>query len=88
MNCDNDFNIFYNNTQVKVKPFCESADLHYKVYLPQGELKVEPHTEEGGRTYWTEYSKGETVLANELGMLIDEQQNATTNSVKIPANES
>jgi len=40
MNCDNDFNIPFNHTYVKVKPFCESSDVHYKVYLVSNNLKL------------------------------------------------
>lgn len=74
MNCDNDFNIPYNNTYVKVKPFCESADIHYKVYLADTELKIQRQSDENGRYNWHEFNKGETNLARELGKLIDEQQ--------------
>ena len=73
MNCDKDFNIPFNRTYVKVKPFCESSDVHYKVYLPQGEVKVQIYTDENGLNHWREYNKGETDLAKELGKLIEEQ---------------
>jgi len=74
MNCDNDFNIPYNHTYVKVKPFCESSDVHYKVYLGENELKIQLHTDETGVHHWREFDKGETQLAKELGRLIEEQQ--------------
>ncbi len=84
MNCENDFNIPYNSTYVKVKPFCESSDVHYKVYLPQGEIKVQPYTDEAGVSRWREYEKGDTELATELGKLIEIQEGSNegiTNSV-------
>jgi len=74
MNCDNDFYVRYKRTSVKVKPFCESSDVHYKVYLPDQEVKIQSVTDEKGDVSWTEYKKGETDLANELGRLIEEQQ--------------
>lgn len=74
MNCDNDFNIPFNRTYVKVKPFCESSDIHYKVYLGEKELKIQLHTDETGVHHWHEFNKGETDLAKELGRLIEEQQ--------------
>jgi len=74
MNCDNDFYVRYNRTYVKVKPFCESSDLHYKVYLLEQEVKLQSVTDENGWVRWIEYNKGETDLANELGRLIAEQQ--------------
>lgn len=74
MNCNEDFNIPFNNTYVKVKPFCESTDLHYKVYLFEKELKIQLHTDENGKHYWRELNKGETDLAKEIGKLIEEQQ--------------
>ncbi len=74
MNCDNDFNIPYNNTYVKVKPFCESSDIHYKVYLPEGELKIWPVPAGDGSNTWFEFDKGETLLAKELGRLIEEHE--------------
>ncbi len=74
MNCDNDFNIPFNRTYVKVKPFCESTDIHYKVYLGEKELKIQLHTDENGVHRWREFDKGETDLAKELGRLIEEQQ--------------
>lgn len=74
MNCDNDFYIPFKRTYIKVKPFCESADVHYKVYLSDQEIKLHPAMGEGGLVHWTEYDKGETELAKELGSLIDEQQ--------------
>jgi hypothetical protein len=74
MNCNNDFNIPYKQTYVKVKPFCESSDVHYKVYLFEKELKIQLHKDEMGRHRWHEFNKGETDLANELGRLIEEQQ--------------
>ena len=74
MNCDDDFNIPFNHTYVKVKPFCESSDVHYKVYLPGKELKIQPHADEAGVYHWHEFDKGETDLARELGRLIEEQQ--------------
>jgi hypothetical protein len=73
MNCDNDFYVRYNRTYVKVKPFCESSDLHYKVYLLDQEVKIQSVTDENGDVRWIEYKKGETDLANELGRLIMEQ---------------
>ncbi len=74
MNCDNDFNIPYNRTYVKVKPFCESSDIHYKVYLLEKELKIQPYTDDMGVIRWHEFDKGETDLAKELGRLIEDQQ--------------
>lgn len=74
MNCDNDFNIPFNHTYVKVKPFCESSDVHYKVYLPEGEVKVQKVTVENGLHRWREYNKGESDLASELGKLIEQQE--------------
>lgn len=74
MNCDNDFNIPYNHTYIKVKPFCESSDIHYKVYLSEKELKIQPFTDSFGVTKWREFNNGETELARELGYLIEEQQ--------------
>lgn len=74
MNCDNDFNISYNHTYVKVKPFCESNNVHYKVYLPDKEVKVEMYTGENGTIRWREFDKGETGLAKDLGRLIEQQQ--------------
>lgn len=74
MNCDNDFYIRYDRTYVKVKPFCESTDVHYKVYLHDREVKLQMVTDESGAIHWYEYSKGETPLAIELGKLIEEQQ--------------
>jgi hypothetical protein len=74
MNCDNDFYIPYMRTFVKVKPFCESTDVHYKVYLLDHEVKLQSVTDEGGVVHWTEYKKGETDLAKELGKLIEAQQ--------------
>lgn len=74
MNCDNDFNIPYNRTYVKVKPFCESSDVHYKVYLSDKELKIQPYIDDMGISHWHEFDKGETELAQELGRLIEKQQ--------------
>jgi hypothetical protein len=74
MNCDKDFNIPYNKTYVKVKPFCESSDVHYKVYLPAGEVKVQPIPQPDGSNRWREFNKGETSLADELGRLIEDQE--------------
>lgn len=74
MNCDKDFNIPYNRTYVKVKPFCESSDVHYKVYLPEKELKIQLYTDEKGANHWHEFNKGESDLARELGRLIEEQE--------------
>lgn len=74
MNCNDDFNIPYRHTYVKVKPFCESSDVHYKVYLFEKELKIQFHTDEFGVRHWREFDKGETDLAIELGRLIEEQQ--------------
>lgn len=74
MNCDNDFNIPFNRTYVKVKPFCESSDVHYKVYLGDKELKIQLYADESGEQRWHEFEKGETDLAKELGRLIEEQQ--------------
>ncbi len=73
MNCNNDFNIPYNHTYIKVKPFCQSSDVHYKVYLFEKELKIQLHTDEMGIHHWQEFNKGETDLAKELGKLIEEQ---------------
>lgn len=77
MNCDNDFNIPYKHTYIKVKPFCESSDIHYKVYLWEKELKIQPYTDDTGVHHWHEFDKGETDLAKELGHLIDEQLKVT-----------
>ena len=77
MNCDNDFYIPYDRTYIKVKPFCESTVVHYKVYLPQGEMKVQPYFDEQGTRHWHEFQKGESQLAQEIGKLIDEQQTDT-----------
>lgn len=74
MNCNNDFNIPYKHTYVKVKPFCESSDLHYKVYLLEKEIKIYLQTDELGVHHWREFNNGETDLAKELGKLIEEQQ--------------
>jgi hypothetical protein len=76
MNCDNDFNIPYNKTYVKVKPFCESSEVHYKVYLPEGEIKVQPYKDNNGNNHWREFDKGETPLAIELGRLIEVSDNS------------
>jgi hypothetical protein len=57
---------------VKVKPFCESSDVHYKVYLQEQEIKIQPVTCEDGKIHWRESGKGETQLAIELGKLIEE----------------
>jgi hypothetical protein len=84
MNCDNDFYIPYNRTYIKVKPFCESSDVHYKVYLLQGEIKVQPFADEHGNRHWHEYQKGETALAKELGKLIEEQESDTNSVVSVP----
>ena len=74
MNCDNDFNIPYQRTYVKVKPFCESSVVYYRVYLPVGEIKVQPYQDELGNRHWREFEKGETPLALELGALIEDQE--------------
>jgi len=74
MNCDKDFYVRYNRTYVKVKPFCESSDVHYKVYLLDQEVKIQPVPDDKGDIRWIEYKKGETALADELGKLIAEQQ--------------
>lgn len=74
MNCDNDFNIPYNHTYVKVKPFCESSDIYYKVYLLEKEIKIQFFTNNFGVSQWHEFNKGETELARELGCLIEKQQ--------------
>lgn len=74
MNCDDDFNIPYNKTYVKVKPFCESSETHYKVYLFEKELKIQLLPDDNGVNHWHEFDKGETDLAKELGRLIEEQQ--------------
>jgi hypothetical protein len=74
MNCDNDFNIPYNHTYVKVKPFCESSDVHYKVYLEEKELRIQLQTDAAGVYHWREFDKGETYLAKELGRLIEEHE--------------
>jgi hypothetical protein len=74
MNCDNDFYVRYQRTYVKVKPFCESSDVHYKVYLHDHEVKLQSVTDESGVVHWSEYKKGETELAKHLGKLIEEQQ--------------
>ena len=74
MNCDNDFNVPYNRTYIKVKPFCESNNIHYKVYLHDREVQVQMFTDEKGIPHWHEFEKGETGLAKELGRLIEQQQ--------------
>ncbi|HEX8357043.1 MAG TPA: hypothetical protein VF610_06520 [Segetibacter sp.] len=74
MNCDKDFNIPYNRTYVKVKPFCESTDVHYKVYLSDREVKIQPVKDLQGVTHWHEYGRGESTLALQLGKLIEEAQ--------------
>ncbi|MCW3111571.1 MAG: hypothetical protein JWQ09_6077 [Segetibacter sp.] len=74
MNCDNDFYVRYARTYVKVKPFCESSEVHYKVYLHENEVKLQMVIDEGGVIHWREPVKGETSLARELGKLIEEQQ--------------
>ncbi|HEX8461299.1 MAG TPA: hypothetical protein VF623_07710 [Segetibacter sp.] len=84
MNCDKDFYIPYNLTYVKVKPFCESSDVHYKVYLPEGETKVQPYNDEQGIRHWHLYNHGETELAKELGKLIEEQEKDTNPVVAEP----
>ena len=88
MNCDKDFHIRYNNTYVKVRPFCESSLVHYKVYLPEGEIKVQPYSNDNGESRWREYNKGESPLAIHLGRLIEEQENEDSkpinNSIEEP----
>jgi len=74
MNCDNDFYLKYNNTYVKVKPFCESSDTHYKIYLQDGEVKLTKYLNDEGTMQWRESGIGESQLAQQLGRLIDEQQ--------------
>lgn len=70
MNCDEDFYIPFENTYVKVKPFCTSSTIHYMVYLPQGEVKIVLKNGDDGSTYWHEFEKGETDLSRKLGSLI------------------
>lgn len=74
MNCDNDFYIRYDKTYVKVKPFCESSNMHYKVYLQEQEVKLLKHVDEYGTVSWHETGRGKSTLAMELGKLIEEQQ--------------
>ena len=74
MNCDNDFNIPYKRTYVKVKPFCESSEIHYKVYLSEKEIRIQLLSDLNGHNRWHEFDKGETDLAKELGRLIEQQQ--------------
>jgi hypothetical protein len=74
MNCDNDFYVRYNKTYVKVKPFCESSNTHYKVYLQEHEMKLVKYFDDAGLIHWHESGKGESDLALELGKLIEEQQ--------------
>ncbi|GEO08583.1 hypothetical protein [Segetibacter aerophilus] len=74
MNCDNDFYVRFDKTFVKVKPFCESSNMHYKVYLQEQEVKLLKFIDEAGTTHWHETGKGESNLATELGKLIEEQQ--------------
>jgi hypothetical protein len=74
MNCDNDFYVRYDKTFVKVKPFCESSNMHYKVYLQEQEVKLLKFIDEAGTVHWHETGKGESLLATELGKLIEEQQ--------------
>lgn len=74
MDCDNDFYVRYNKTYVKVKPFCESSNTHYKVYLHDAEVKLLKYLDEYGIMHWRESGKEETALAQELGKLIEEQQ--------------
>lgn len=76
MNCDKDFYISYDHTFVKVKPFCESSEVHYKVYLPEGEIKVQPYAYEGGAGRWREFAEGDTERARKLGKLIEEQESS------------
>jgi len=83
MNCDKDFYIPYNLTYVKVKPFCESSDVHYKVYLPQGEIKVQPYNDEQGMRRWHVYNEGETDMAKELGRLIEDQETDSNSAVTV-----
>ncbi|MDQ6812655.1 MAG: hypothetical protein M3040_02775 [Bacteroidota bacterium] len=77
MNCDNDFYIRHNKTYVKVKPFCESSNTHYKVYLHEHEVKLLKHTDGNGSVIWHETGEGQSALAEELGKLIEEQQKET-----------
>lgn len=74
MNCDNDFYVRFEKTHVKVKPFCESNNIHYKVYLLEQELKLLKLVDEAGTIHWHETGKGESHLATQLGRLIEEQQ--------------
>lgn len=75
MNCDNDFYVRYDKTYVKVKPFCESSNIHYKIYLHDREVKLLQSTDENGQCSWVETGKGNSELANELGKLIESQKN-------------
>lgn len=74
MNCDNDFYIRFDKTYVKVKPYCESSNIYYKVYLPDHEVKLLKYLEEDGSTRWHQVGNGESIFATELGKLIEEQQ--------------
>lgn len=74
MNCDKDFYVRYDKTYAKVKPFCESNQVHYKIYLHDNELKLIKHLGEDGTIRWQESGRGETALASQLGRLIEEQQ--------------
>jgi hypothetical protein len=74
MNCDNDFYVRYDKTYVKVKPYCESSNTYYKVYLPEHEVKLLKYVDESGTIHWHQSGDGESVLATELGKLIEEQQ--------------
>ncbi|MCW3081902.1 hypothetical protein [Segetibacter sp.] len=77
MNCDNDFYVQFDKTYVKVKPFCESSNMHYKVYLLEQELKLLKLVDDEGTVRWHETGKGESDLATQLGKLIEEQQKET-----------
>jgi hypothetical protein len=74
MNCDNDFYVRFDRTYIKVKPFCESSNTHYKVYLHEQEVKLLKFIDEVGTVHWHEKGRGESALAVELGKLIEEQQ--------------
>jgi hypothetical protein len=74
MNCDNDFYIRFDKTYIKVKPFCESSNTHYKVYLQEREVKLLKYVDESETIHWHEAEKGESNLAAELGKLIEEQE--------------
>jgi len=71
LECNEDFQIFYNNREVSVSLVCEGNDMYFIVNLPEGKLKVIHDIDEEGRDYWIQEPGGETDKANELGELIE-----------------